>query len=189
MSWKIPLCTRTSLTFYPAQTAGDRISFYQKRQDARRTSLYSGLNPEPSQEKYFTEMGISILLFMGSREFRSLWDKVEHTCIPMARMGQVTTHPPASPKSLSKDALCSTLYLYTSPLRLHVIQALFINYVGSDQAPTRRKKLHRMTLTPVASTSTSSGRASPASIQLPLPIPENVYKSQTILCLVLPLGP
>lgn len=70
------------LTFCPAQTAGDRISYHQERQDARWTGLYSGLNPEPSQEKHFKEMGTSILLFMGSREFSSLWDKVEHTCVP-----------------------------------------------------------------------------------------------------------
>lgn len=70
------------LTFCPAQTAGDRISYHQKRQDASWTGLYSGLNAEPSQQKYFKEMGTSIPLFMGSRLFSSLWDKMEHTHVP-----------------------------------------------------------------------------------------------------------
>jgi len=37
------------LSFCPAQTAGDGISHHQKRQDAKWTSLYSGLNPQPGK--------------------------------------------------------------------------------------------------------------------------------------------
>ena len=116
-------------------------------------------------------------------------NKVEHTHVPWPKWDEWQPLLQLLQDLLLRCSLLTFIFIHF-PLRLYMMQDLFINYTGSDQTATRRKKFHRMTLTPTAPTSTFSGRASLTSIhQVPLLGWENMDKTQTILCLVLPLVP